>query len=86
MIFLIEYDRALGKLVRLREFAADESATATSARLVLELEQMLSKDEREIVILEAESEEQLRKTHRRYFETISVLANPNSSLLSREAA
>jgi hypothetical protein len=86
MIFLIEYNRALGKLVQLKEFAAGDVTSATSARLVLELEQILSRDEHEIVILEAESEHQLRKTHRRYFESISALADPDASILAREAA
>ncbi len=86
MIFLIEYDRALGKLVQLKEFSADDLAAATSARLVLELEQMQSKYEHEIVILEAESEQQLRKTHRRYFESISALADIDALILTREAA
>jgi hypothetical protein len=86
MIFLIEYDRALGKLVQIKEFSADDFAAAASARLVLELKQMQSKYEHEIVILEAESEQQLRKTHRRYFESISALADLDALILTREAA
>jgi hypothetical protein len=86
MIFLIEYDRALGTLVQIKEFSADDLATATSVRLALELEQMRSKDEHEIVILEAESAHQLRKTHRRYFESISALADLDALILTREAA
>lgn len=86
MIFLIEYNRALGKLLQIKEFSADDPAAAASARLVLELEQMRSKEEHEIVILEAESEHQLRKTHRRYFESISALADLDALILTREAA
>jgi hypothetical protein len=86
MIFLIEYDRALGTLVQLKVFADDDITTATDARLELELAQMRSKDEHEIVILEAESEHQLRKTHRRYFESISALADLDALILTREAA
>jgi hypothetical protein len=86
MIFLIEYNRALGKLVQIKEFLADDLAAAASARLVLELAQMRSKDEHEIVILEAESVHQLRKTHRRYFESISALADLDALILTREAA
>jgi hypothetical protein len=86
MIFLIEYDRALGKLVQLKEFASGEVTAAAKTRLELELEQMLSNGKHEIVILEAESKSELRKTHRRYFESISALANPDASILTREAA
>jgi hypothetical protein len=86
MIFLIEYDRALGTLVQLKVFADEDITTATDARLELELEQMRAKVEHEIVILEAESEQQLRKTHRRYFESISTLADPDTSILTRVAA
>jgi len=86
MIFLIEYDRALGTLVQLKVFADEDITTANNARLELELEQMRAKIEHEIVILEAESEQQLRKTHRRYFESISALADPDTSILTRVAA
>lgn len=86
MIFLIEYDRAIGKLVQLKVFSDEDITIATDARLELELEQMQSSNEHEIVILEAESERQLRKTHRRYFESISALADLDALILAREAA
>ena len=86
MIFLIEYDRSRGALVQLSGFQPDEAAAANSSRLKLELERMRSKIGHEIVILEAESEDHLRKTHRRYFEQIDTLADPDSPLLTRQAA
>jgi hypothetical protein len=86
MIFLIEYDRAIGKLVQLKVFSDEDITIATDTRLELELEQMQSSNEHEIVILEAESEHQIRKTHRRYFESISTLADPDTWILKREAA
>lgn len=86
MIFLIEYNRALGMLVQLKAFAASDESSAAKVRLELELAQIRSTDDHEIVILEADSEEALRKTHRRYFETIRVLANPDSPILARKAA
>jgi hypothetical protein len=46
---------------------------------------MQSNVEREIVTLEAESEEDLRKTHRRYFEPIGTLANPDSIVALKAA-
>ena len=86
MIFLVEYDRKRGTLVQLIAFRADEAATANSSRLSLELDRMGSEIGHEIVILEAESEDHLRKTHRRYFEQIDTLADPDSPLLAREVA
>ena len=78
MIFLIEYDRHSGKLVQVQPFKDADANAARSARTALELERMATNLEREIVILDAESEADLRKTHRRYFEPIGTLANPDS--------
>jgi hypothetical protein len=77
MIFLIEYDRARGEVIKLETFLDSERSAADEARL--EIEVRLNRDEvdREVVILEAESEEALRRTHRRYFETLSELAGPS---------
>lgn len=86
MLFLIKYDRTGGKLIQISHFSTNDTGSATKARLELELMQIKSNDNHEIVILEAESEDQLRKTHRRYFESISTLADPNTSILTREAA
>jgi len=41
----------------------------------LELELHRQGVEREIVLLEAQSEDALRRTHRRYFESLEDLAN-----------
>ena len=84
MIFLIEYDRSCGKLIQLQPFA--DAAHARTRRLQLELERMSSNVGHEIVILEAASESQLRKTHRRYFEGLEQLANPDSALVALKAA
>ena len=86
MIFLIEYDRSTGTLVRLDRFAAGESARASVARMVLELDRRHANVAREIVILEADSEDQLRKTHRRYFEQLQTLADPDAFVLALKAA
>jgi hypothetical protein len=77
MIFLVEYDRSHGEIVTLKRFPNSERRTAEDARL--EIEVGLNRDEvdREVVILEAESEEALRRTHRRYFENLSELASPS---------
>ena len=86
MIFLIEYDRERGTLVQLLKYSNDKRADATLARLNLELLQMKSDLAHEIVILEAASEEHLRRTHRRYFEPIGTLADPDASIFMPRAA
>lgn len=76
MIFLIEYNRPKGTMVSFREFGESERAEAQRARLELELK--LSRDgvDNEVVLLEAKSEQVLRKTHRRYFETLAEIGKP----------
>ncbi|HZH89250.1 MAG TPA: hypothetical protein VEX70_01395 [Pyrinomonadaceae bacterium] len=75
MIFLIEYDRARGEIVTFKGFDDSERQKAEDARLELELELSRLSTEREVVILEAATEEALRRTHRRYFENLSELVN-----------
>ena len=77
MIFLIEYDRASGTLVLMQPFAETDAVNAQRARIALELNRMQFRMDREIVILDAASETDVRKTHRRYFEPIESLANPD---------
>jgi hypothetical protein len=67
MLFLIQYHRRAGKLVRLERFATSQRAEASQARLDLEIELRHRGLNHEVVILEAASEEVLRKTHGRYF-------------------
>jgi hypothetical protein len=76
MIFLIEYDRQLGVVVEVRRFPDAERPRAEEARLELELTLGRQRVDREVVLLEALSEEVLRRTHRRYFEALSELATP----------
>ena len=66
-------DRDSGKMVTFQTFDDSERETAESARLELELELNRRGVEREVVILEAASEEAVRRTHRRYFETLEEL-------------
>ncbi|MCA1565092.1 MAG: hypothetical protein LC803_05560 [Acidobacteria bacterium] len=75
MIFLIEYARARGEIVTFKKFDDSERQNAEDARLELELELSRLGTEREVVILEAATEEALRRTHRRYFENLSELVN-----------
>lgn len=65
MIFLVEYNRKKGKLVQLRAFS--HWKTAFKARWRLEIINKRKGFPHEIVFLEAESVEALKKTHGRYF-------------------
>jgi hypothetical protein len=75
MIFLIEYDRSEGRIITFRKFDDSERQKADEARLEMELGLNRLGMEREVVILEAATEEALRRTHRRYFENLSELVN-----------
>ena len=75
MIFLIEYDRNIGRIVTLETFQDSEFQRAEDSRLELELNLNQRGVEREVVLLEAATEEALRKTHRRYFEDLSALTS-----------
>lgn len=77
MIFLIEYARSLGEIITLKTFSDSEQRAAEDARLEMEIGLNRDAVDREVVILEAESEEALRRTHRRYFESLSELASPS---------
>ena len=85
MIFLIEYERSTG-IVQLQQFDDDKASEARESRLSLELQRAAESLNREIVILEADSEEQLRRTHSRYFESLHQLANPDRALGALKAA
>jgi hypothetical protein len=78
MIFLIEYDRRRGRLVSLRSFDESKRLGAENARLDLELRLNKLGIKREVVLLEAVNEDALRRTHRRYFETLAELSHPQS--------
>ena len=73
MIFLIHYDRAKGVLVSMRQFADQERKAASTAKVDLEISLLGVSDVSEVVLLEAPTEEHLRTTHRRYFETLMGL-------------
>ena len=73
MLFLIEYDRSQGKLISFQSFADLDRELAENLRLQLELELNREGLEREVVLLQAGTESELRRTHRRYFEDLSEL-------------
>jgi hypothetical protein len=75
MVFLIEYARDEGRLITFKKFADESLSAAQRARLDLELDLNRRGVEHEVVILEAENEQALRRTHRRYFENLTELVN-----------
>ena len=79
MLFLIEYDRARGFVTAMTSFDDSEREAAENARLGLELRLHAQGIKREVVLLEAATEEALRLTHRRYFEDLAALARSSAS-------
>ena len=73
MIFLIEYDRKSGKLLNIASFSNSLRPEAESSRLSLEIRNLTAGVANEVVLLEAASESDLRRTHRRYFEALEDL-------------
>lgn len=74
MFFLIEYNRPQGKIITFKRFKDVERSVAEKSRLELELDLNRSGVVHEVVLLVAASEETVRRTHRRYFETLRQLA------------
>lgn len=72
MIFLLQYDRSRGKLVEMRTFK--DWKEAYEARLDLELRLNRPGIRNEVVLLEAPDEAALRRTHGRYFYSVTELA------------
>lgn len=80
MIFLIQYDRHEGRMISIESFSDSERSKAQDLLLKLELQLNQNGTDNEVVLLEAESEDALRITHRRYFEDLSELLTPPSSI------
>jgi DNA primase catalytic subunit len=73
MIFLIEYDRNQGRIITFESFVDSDREKAEESRLQLELNLNLKDIDNEVVLLEAVTEEAVRRTHRRYFENLTEL-------------
>jgi hypothetical protein len=71
MIFLIEYDRSQGSIVTFRQYDDARRREAEDARLQIELDLNQQGVNHEVVLLEADSEDALHRTHQRYFENFS---------------
>ena len=74
MLFLIEYNRSAGEIVSFETFTPSQQKAAEESRMRKELRLNRSGSRNEVVLLEAKSETALRKTHRRYFESLSQLS------------
>ena len=82
MIFLIHYNRSTGKIVELKQFEQSQRVQAEDARLKMELDLIGKKDGNEVCLLEARSIEALKRTHRRYFESLRTLTASGSRAVS----
>jgi hypothetical protein len=78
VIFLIDYDRSRGELSSIEMFDDSERAAAEDQRLKMELTLHRKGVKREIVLLQAASEDALKETHGRYFAGIAALAEAAS--------
>lgn len=72
-IFLLVYDRHRGALVSITPYRSFERDRAEKDRLELELDSVRRRLGREVVLLEAEGEDDLLKTHARYFKNLREL-------------
>lgn len=73
--FLLVYDRSTGRLLRApREYPSAQRDAAMRERFALELENR-ERPEVEVVVLGADSLEDLQRTHSRYFRTVEEIAS-----------
>lgn len=79
MFYLVHYDRMRGALVSIREFRESERIEASAAKLALEIDLLSRPNGDEVVLLEADSESDLRKTHRRYFDSFDEMKSGKDS-------
>src|SRR5258706_16156994 len=73
MFFLIDYNRKEGRIVTIESFSGSDRSKADETRLSLELDLNRRGIEREVVLADAVNEAAVRRTHRRFFETLAEL-------------
>jgi hypothetical protein len=78
MIFLIEYNRSEGRIVTFRDFADSQRREAEDLRLNIELVLNHKGVGHEVVLLEAENKDALRRTHQRYFKDLREILSSSS--------
>jgi hypothetical protein len=71
--FLLVYDQLAGKLLEMREFSEAERSFALEERFRVERE-FAMRSQVEVILLGANSREDLEKTHARYFRSVGELA------------
>jgi hypothetical protein len=81
-IFLLIYDRDIRKLLLTEEFTQEQRPLAMRARRDAEIAAIREGRKQEIVILEAESLDALKRTHGSYFYTIQELTEKLRDLAS----
>ena len=86
MLFLIEYNRSEGRITSIKSFKDSERIEAQDSMLGLELDLHAAGTDREVVLLEAKSEEAIRLTHARYVENLEQLMARLQRAASRVAA
>jgi hypothetical protein len=84
MIFLIEYNRSEGRIVTFREFDDRQRREAEDSRLQIEVADDNKEADCEVVLLEAESKDALRLTHRRYFEDLRQMLENNGGRVGQK--
>lgn len=72
--FLVVYDRSQARTLELRRFEEGEREQAAAVRNERELRE-LGNPQIEVVVFEAESEADLRRTHARYFDLAAEIAS-----------
>ena len=70
MIFLIEYNRQKESIVKFERFQNSERTKAENRRFQIELNLNRRKVDHEVVLLEAYNKKGLKRTHRRYFQSL----------------
>jgi hypothetical protein len=83
VIFLLEYDRKQGRLTNFQQFPNLEHAQAAEMRLQTELDLRRRGIEREVLLLEADDEQALRRTHGRYFSDLKHLVAKMDAIQGR---
>jgi hypothetical protein len=73
MLFLIEYNREQGRIVTIESYKDSDRKRAYESLLQLELDLNRKGSENEVVLLDAATEDAVRRTHRRYFENLAQL-------------
>jgi hypothetical protein len=83
MFFVVDYDRKQGKIISLTSFSTNQREAAEDARLKIELQIDQAESNREIVLIEAKDEDNLRESHSRYFDDFEALVAAGTSALYR---